>query len=182
MADESVSIRGVYNLTNPKRAQMLADGGVVPPGPGPAPAPPVFTTQPALTGSTALGSTITVSLGAASGIPAPTLTGTLTRPGKAAATVLDGATFQIEEADQGGTITLDVTATNSAGSAPPATAALAVPAAPPGPQPDPSPYQPDMTTGRIAPITTSFGGRPNVTPATYYFDGQDELASMSMGA
>ena len=45
-----------------------------------------------------------------------------------------------------------------------------------------SPYQPDMTTGRIAPITTSFGGRPNVTPATYYFDGQDELASMSMGA
>lgn len=53
---------------------------------------------------------------------------------------------------------------------------------PPGPQPDPSPYQPDMTTGRIAPITTSFGGRPNVTPATYYFDGQDELASMSMGA
>ena len=39
-----------------------------------------------------------------------------------------------------------------------------------------------MTTGRIAPITTSFGGRPNVTPATYYFDGQDELASMSMGA
>lgn len=53
---------------------------------------------------------------------------------------------------------------------------------PPGPQPDPSPYQPDMTTGRIAQITTSFGGRPNVTPATYYFDGQDELASMSMGA
>lgn len=45
-----------------------------------------------------------------------------------------------------------------------------------------SPYDPDMTTGRIAPITTSFGGRPNVTPATYYFDGQDEMASMSMGA
>ena len=45
-----------------------------------------------------------------------------------------------------------------------------------------SPYQPDMTTGRIAPITTSFGGRPNVTPATYYFDGHDELASMAMGA
>ena len=83
---------------------------------------------------------------------------------------------------QGGTITLSVTATNSAGSTPPATAALAVPAAPPGPQPDPSPYQPDMTTGRIAQITTSFGGRPNVVPATYYFNGQDEMASMSMGA
>ena len=52
---------------------------------------------------------------------------------------------------------------------------------PPASQPI-SPYQPNMTTGRIAPITTSFGGRPNVTPATYYFDGQDELASMSMGA
>lgn len=53
---------------------------------------------------------------------------------------------------------------------------------PPGPQPDLSPYQPDMTTGRIAQITTSFGGRPNVTPATYYFDGQDEMAAMAMGA
>lgn len=37
MADESVSIRGVYNLTNPKRAQMLADGGVTPPGIDPYP-------------------------------------------------------------------------------------------------------------------------------------------------
>lgn len=55
---------------------------------------------------------------------------------------------------------------------------------PPDPQPQPnlSPYQPNMTTGRIAPITTSFGGRPNVTPATYYFDGQDEMAAMAMGA
>lgn len=51
---------------------------------------------------------------------------------------------------------------------------------PPGPQPDPSPYQPDMTTGRIAPITTSFGGRPNVVPASYYFDGQDEALVMEI--
>lgn len=129
MADESVSIRGVYNLTNPKRVQMLVDGGLVPPGPGPTPVAPAFTTQPSLTGSTALGNTITVSLGAASGIPAPALTGTLTRPGKAAADVLDGATFTVEAADQGGTITLDVTATNSAGSET-AVAALSVPAAP----------------------------------------------------
>lgn len=179
MPDESVSIRGVYNLTNPKRAQMLVDAGA---NPGPAPVAPTFTTQPALLGSTALGSTITVRLGGARGTPAPTLTGMLTRPGKAPVQVADGATFQIDAADQGGTITLSVTATNSAGSTPPATAALAVPAAPPGPQPDPSPYQPDMTTGRIAQITTSFGGRPNVVPATYYFNGQDEMASMSMGA
>lgn len=137
MPDESVSIRGVYNLTNPKRAQMLADGGVVPPGPGPTPVAPTFTTQPALLGSTALGSTITVSLGGASGTPAPTLTGMLTRPGKAPVQVADGATFQIDAADQGGTITLSAVASNSAGSTPPATAALAVPAAPPGPQPAP---------------------------------------------
>lgn len=77
---------------------------------------PAFTTQPSLTGTTALGSTITVSLGAASGTPAPTLTGALTRPGKATVAVLNGDTFQIEAADQGGTITLDVTATNAAGS------------------------------------------------------------------
>lgn len=54
------------------------------------------------------------------------------------------------------------------------------------PDPDPpaepvSPYQPDMTTGRIAPITTAYGGRPNLTPASYYFAGQDEMASMDMG-
>ena len=86
-------------------------------GSPPVPVAPNFTSQPTLLGSTALGSTITVSLGAASGTPAPALTGILTRPGKAAAAVLDGDTFHIEAADQGGTITLDVTATNSAGSA-----------------------------------------------------------------
>lgn len=107
-------------LMNPPRA-----GGGTPP----AQVAPAFTTQPALLGSTALGSTVTVSLGSASGTPAPTLTGTLTRPGKAAAAALDGATFVIEAADQGGTITLDVTAANSAGSAS-ASASLAVPAAP----------------------------------------------------
>lgn len=55
---------------------------------------------------------------------------------------------------------------------------------PPDPQPQPnlSPYQPDMTTGRIAQITTSFGGRPNVIPFTYFADGQDEMAAMAMGA
>lgn len=55
----------------------------------------------------------------------------------------------------------------------------------PGAVPDPEPpgaYQPDMTTGRIAPITTSFGGRPNVIPARYFFEGHDELADMDMGA
>lgn len=108
---------GRPGVLNPPRA-----GGTPPP----APVAPTFTTQPALLGSTALGSTITVSLGTSN---AP-LTGTLTRPGKAAAAVLDGATFVIDAADQGGTITLDVTATNAAGSAT-ASAAMAVPAAGP---------------------------------------------------
>lgn len=86
-------------------------------GAPPAPVAPFFVTQPSLPGSTALGSTVTVSLGSVSGVPYPALTGTLTRPGKSAVAVLDGYTFQIEASDQGGTITLDVTATNSAGSA-----------------------------------------------------------------
>lgn len=91
---------------------------------------PSFAVRPSLTGSTALGGTVAVDFGVAAGTPAPSLTGTLTRPGKAPAAVLDGATFQIEAADQGGTITLDVTAANSAGSVT-ASAALAVPAAGP---------------------------------------------------
>lgn len=97
---------------------------------------PAFTEQPALTGSTALGGTITIDLGAASGSPAPTLTGTLTRPGRAATAVVDGATFTIEAADQGGTVQLSVTAANTAGSAQ-ATASLAIPA---GEQATPAAY------------------------------------------
>ena len=42
---------------------------------------PNFTVLPSLLGSTSLGGTITVDLGAASGVPAPVITGTLTRPG-----------------------------------------------------------------------------------------------------
>lgn len=41
-------------------------------------------------------------------------------------------------------------------------------------------YQPDMTTGRVAQNTTSYGGRANVVPASYYFAGQDEMAAMNM--
>ena len=89
----------------------LPAGGTTPP----AQVAPSFTSQPMLTGSTALGSTITVSLGAATGTPTPTLTGSLARPGRAAAAVAHGSTFAIEAGDQGGTITLTATATNSAG-------------------------------------------------------------------
>lgn len=150
MADESVSIRGVYNLTNPKRAQMFADGAVTPP----VQVAPTFTTQPSLTGSTALGSTITVSLGIASGTPTPTLTGTLARPGKSPESAQNGATFEIEAADQGGTITLDVTATNSAGSAT-ATATLDVPAA----------VAPAIAAYRMDPYTAVYTDVDGTTPA-----------------
>lgn len=119
--------RDPLGLLNPRHKRPgvmnppLAGGG----GP-PGQVAPAITTQPSLTGSTALGSTITVSLGAASGTPAPTLTGTLTRPAKAAVQVADGATFVVEAADLGGTIAVGVTATNEAGSAT-ASAEMAVP-------------------------------------------------------
>lgn len=102
----------------------LPAGGTTPP----AQVAPSFTSQPMLTGSTALGSTITVSLGAASGTPTPTITGSLARPGRAAAAVAHGSTFAIEAGDQGGTITLTATATNTAGTVS-RPASLAVPAA-----------------------------------------------------
>ena len=76
----------------------LPAGGTTPP----AQVAPSFTSQPMLTGSTALGSTITVSLGAASGTPTPTITGSLARPGRAAAAVAHGSTFAIEAGDVAG--------------------------------------------------------------------------------
>lgn len=94
----------------------------------PALTAPTFSTSPSLAGTTTLGSTITVRLGAASGNPTPSLTGTLTRPGKAAVAVQDGDTFVIEAADQGGTIQLAVAAANSQGSSQ-GSASLSVPAA-----------------------------------------------------
>lgn len=87
---------------------------------------PVFVVQPSITGSTVLGSTVTVNFGTVDGTPVPSLTGVLTRPGKSAVTVLDGDTFQIEASDQGGAIMLDVTATNIASSVM-ASVTLAVP-------------------------------------------------------
>lgn len=89
---------------------------------------PAITTRPSLTGSTALGGAITVRLGAATGTPAPVLTGSLKRAGRAAQTVADGATFVVDAGDQGGTTVLTVTATNSAGTVSD-TASLAIPAA-----------------------------------------------------
>ena len=102
----------------------LPAGGTNPP----AQVAPAFTTRPSLVGSTALGGTITVDLGAASGTPAPAITGTLTRPGRAAAAVQDGATFTVEASDQGGTVQVSATATNAAGSVQDS-ASLEVPAA-----------------------------------------------------
>lgn len=87
-------------------------------GGGPTLTAPQFTTLPSLLGSTALGGTVTISLGAASGVPAPELTGTLTRPGAQPVAVTDGQEVIITEDDLGGALVLDVLASNSQGDEP----------------------------------------------------------------
>ena len=98
---------------------ILAGGGVTPVAPS-------FTVLPSLLGSTALGGTVTVDFGAASGVPAPVLSGVLSRPGQADAVVTDGQEITVAGTDQGGDMVLTVTATNSVDEVV-QTAALAVP-------------------------------------------------------
>ena len=138
----------------------LPAGGTTPP----AQVAPSFTSQPMLTGSTALGSTITVSLGAASGTPAPTIAGSLTRPGRAAAAVAHGSTFAIEAGDQGGTITLTATATNTAGTVS-RPASLTVPAA----------NQPQPTIGGVE---TGTYGIPGTIYSGYILQDGDDFDAM----
>ncbi|WP_277022286.1 BNR-4 repeat-containing protein [Paracoccus hibiscisoli] len=102
-------------------AEIVAGGG------GPALSAPQFTTLPSLLGSTALGGTVTISLGSASGVPAPTITGTLTLPGASPVTVTDGQQITIAQPDLGGSLSLTAVATNSEGSDT-ETVSLAVPA------------------------------------------------------
>ena len=76
---------------------------------------PNFTTLPSLLGSTSLGGTITVNLGSATGSPEPVITGTLTRPGASPVAVTQGQLITVQAGDQGGSLSLTATATNSAG-------------------------------------------------------------------
>lgn len=97
---------------------------------------PLFTSMPSLLGSTALGGTITINLGAASGVPAPVLSGTLSRPGVSPVTVTQGQQITIASGDQGGSLSLTAVATNSQGSDT-ETVARSVPAADPTTAPVP---------------------------------------------
>lgn len=93
---------------------------------------PNFTVLPSLLGSTSLGGTITVNLGAASGSPEPVITGTLTRPGASPVSVTQGQQITVQAGDQGGSLSLTATATNSAG-VDTETVSRAIPAAIPAP-------------------------------------------------
>ena len=112
MTDESVSIRGVYNLTNPRRAQMWADAGQSPPAQNTA---PTTTTQPSITGGATVGSVLTLAEGAASGTPAPTSAIQWLR-GSTAISGATGTTYTLVSGDVGQSISARVTWTNSAGS------------------------------------------------------------------
>ena len=93
---------------------------------------PNFTVLPSLLGSTSLGGTITVDLGAASGVPAPVITGMLTRPGASPVAVIQGQQITVQAGDQGGSMSLTATATNAAG-VDTETVSRAIPAAIPAP-------------------------------------------------
>lgn len=105
--------------------EILAGGG------GPALSAPQFTTLPSLLGSTALGGTVTISLGAVSGVPTPELTGTLIRPGTQPVSVTDGQLVTIAEGDLGGNVVLEANASNSQGDEA-ETVTLQIPAIAPG--------------------------------------------------
>ena len=93
---------------------------------------PNFTVLPSLLGSTSLGGTITVDLGSATGSPEPVITGTLTRPGASPVAVTQGQLITVQAGDQGGSLSLTATATNSAG-VDTETVSRAIPAAIPAP-------------------------------------------------
>jgi hypothetical protein len=94
------------------------------------PVKPVSTTAPVLAGTTALGDTLTVTPGTWTGTPAPVVT----RVWKADGTAIAGAsglTYQITAAEQGKSVTVTETATNTGGSTSADSNAIAVPAASP---------------------------------------------------
>lgn len=75
---------------------------------------PVFTAQPAITGTEETGADLTLDLGT---LNAGTLSGVLSRDDATVlvADVTDGQTYTVTEADEGHVLTLDVTGTNSLG-------------------------------------------------------------------
>ena len=131
-------------------------GGVGPVDP-PVDVAPNFTTLPTLLGSTSLGGTITVNLGAASGSPAPVITGVLTRPGASPVAVTQGQQITVRAGDQGGSMSLTATATNAAG-VDTETVSRAIPAATPAP----------TFTQPLPDVILTVGDAPVVTDLTQY--------------
>ena len=112
-----------YHPNNRKWMAEFNEGEVPP-----TEAAPANTAVPVITGTTALGDTLTATAGTWTGTPAPTFTRQWTRNG----TNIAGATattYVITAADQGTNIAVKVTGTNSAGNATATSANTAVPAA-----------------------------------------------------
>lgn len=120
---------------------------------------PNFTVLPSLLGSTSLGGTITVDLGAASGVPAPVITGMLTRPGASPVAVTQGQQITVQAGDQGGSLSLTATATNTAG-VDTETVSRAIPAAIPAP----------VFTTPLADVVLTVGDADVVTVLSSYTD------------
>ncbi len=101
-------------------------------------APPVNSTPPAVSGVPAVGATLSCANGLWTGTPAPTFTYKWLRDG----TPIPGATenaYKIQGADEGHTLSCEVTAKNSKGERSASSSGVAVPAPPPPPPPPPTP-------------------------------------------
>ena len=112
-----------YHPNNRKWMAEFNEGEVPP-----TEAAPANTAVPVITGTTALGDTLTATAGTWTGTPAPTFAYQWTRNG----TNIAGATattYVITAADQGTNIAVKVTGTNSAGNATATSADTAVPEA-----------------------------------------------------
>ena len=80
-----------------------------------APVAPAFTANPVLSGTPTVGQQLTVTNGTATGTPAPTFTRSWLRDGVAISPAQTGTTYTLVEDDVDASITVEVTATNSAG-------------------------------------------------------------------
>lgn len=132
---------------------------------------------PTISGTAAVGQTLTATGGAVTGTPAPTTAWQWLRNG-AAISGATSATYVVVAADQGTSITVTQTATNSAGSASATSAVVTIPAAGTAGTAPPE-YVPDLTSGRAVPSTLGPDGLPIITPATFYAFAQDELMTAS---
>jgi Carboxypeptidase regulatory-like domain len=100
------------------------------------PKAPINTVAPVVSGTPAVGQTLSCSNGSWTGTPAPTFTRTWLRDG-VAITGATASTYVVQAADQGNGLTCKVTATNKSGSVAALSMTLIVPV--PAPPPPPTP-------------------------------------------